>query len=410
MTTGRPKAKIRAVALAVAIAGSVDATDPYLTAQTTVLVRDSAGVRIVESLAPRWPTGRGWRLGPTALLTIGSVSGQDDYLFEDVVAGSRLADGSIVVADASASEIRVFDRSGALLRRMGRPGEGPGEFRWLTAAWVGQDNVWAFDNALVRVSKFALGGSFVDSFRLTIAPGSGRPSLQAQLMDGSLLVLSAPPGVVPQNVGVFEGSTWMLQRYAYTGEYINAIARLKESPRWGHDIPGLPPGLPLPFYPSLGSFAVSGNSVYAGEGIDAAVHRWNSDGSLSLIIRWAATPRSVTAKVRNEYRKAKQTPPRPFHARAWSRYLDQVPFPDEMAVYQHLVVDAAACLWVQQFSALDDDYSSWFVFDPEGVWLGVVEMPSNLRILEIGVEYVLAVQRDQLGVSFVVVIPLSRDA
>ena len=344
------------------------------------------------------------------MLTIGSISGEDEYLFERVVAGSRSADGSVVIADASTNEVRVFDREGALFRRMGGAGEGPGEFRWLSSAWVRERTVWAFDNALVRVSKFALDGTFLGSFRVEIAAGAGRPSVQAQLTDGSLLVLSAPPGVVPQRVGVFEGNTWMLHRYSDMGEYLNAIAPLKEAPRWGHDIPGLPPGLPLPFHPSLGSFAVSGNAVYAGEGIDASVRRWNGDGTLSLVIRWAAAPRPVSARVRDAYREANRNPLPPFDANAWSRYLDQVPFPDEVAVYERLVVDAAECLWVKQFPAPDDDHSSWFVFDPDGVWLGVVEMPTELRVLEIDMEYVLAVERDQFDVPVVVVIPLSRDA
>ena len=407
--TRKPKERIRVVALLLGTIGSVGTTDRSLAMQVSVVVRDSAGVRFVESRAPQWTAGRGWRLSPTAMLTIGSVSGRDEYLFGDVVAGSRLEDGSIVVAEATASELRVFDRTGALLRRMGGPGEGPGEFRWLTTAWVRKDSVWAFDNALHRVSKFALDGGFVGSFRVAMVEGSGRPAVKGQLMDGSLLVLSAPSGVVPQRVGVFEGNTWMLQRYADTGVYLNAIAPLKEAPRWGHDIAYLPPGLPLPFYPSRGSFAVSGNTVYAGGGMDASVRRWNSDGNLSLVIRWAAPPRPVTSEMRNRYRRAKQNPPRPFDATAWNRYLDEVPFPSEMAVYQRLAIDATGCLWVQQVPALDDDSASWFVFDPEGVWLGVVEVPTNLRILEVGIEYVLGVQTDQFDVPFVVVIPLDRN-
>ncbi len=400
----------RMLVLALVMVGCIGTDDHNLEMRHSVVVLDSAGTGIVESRAPLWKAGLGWRLSTTPVLTIGSVSGQEGYVFTNVVAGSRLEDGSVVLADATAGELRVFDRRGALLRHIGARGEGPGEFRWLTTAWIREDGVWAFDNALGRVSKFALDGSFVNSFRVAMARGYGRPAVRAQFTDGSLVVLSAPPGVVPSHVGVFEGATWMIQRYADTGEYLSGIAPLKESPRWGHDIAGLPPGMPLPFYPSLGSLAVSGNSVYVGRGIDASVHRWNKDGSLSLVIRWAAPRRAVTAEVRDRYRRAKQTPPPPFDASAWNRYLDQVPFPDEMAVYQRLVIDATGCLWVQQFPPLDGDSSSWFVFDVDGAWLGTVDVPTNLRILEIGMKYVLGVQRDRLDVPVVVVIPLDRDA
>jgi hypothetical protein len=38
--------------------------------------------------------------------------------------------------------------------------------------------------------------------------------------------------------------------------------------------------------------------------------------------------------------------------------------------------------------------SSWSVFDPEGVWLGDVELPAGFAPIEIGADYVLGFGRD----------------
>jgi hypothetical protein len=48
------------------------------------------------------------------------------------------------------------------------------------------------------------------------------------------------------------------------------------------------------------------------------------------------------------------------------------------------------------------------VFDPEGRLLGSAEVPSNLTIFEIGPDYVLGVEIDELGVQRPVLYGLMR--
>ena len=65
-----------------------DAPDP------TVTRRDSAGVAVVFS-----PTPRQYRVvSEPASLSIGLVSGEPEYLFDDVSDALRLSDGRVVVA------------------------------------------------------------------------------------------------------------------------------------------------------------------------------------------------------------------------------------------------------------------------------------------------------------------------
>jgi hypothetical protein len=41
------------------------------------------------------------------------------------------------------------------------------------------------------------------------------------------------------------------------------------------------------------------------------------------------------------------------------------------------------------------------VFDPDGRWLGDLDLPRGLRVDEIGADYIAGVERDTLGVEYV---------
>ncbi len=72
---------------------------------STTVVRDSAGIAIVENQIDTAAARAGWAIDP----------------------GRRLADGRIVMADGGAAEIRVYGADGALVVAHGGKGEGPGE-------------------------------------------------------------------------------------------------------------------------------------------------------------------------------------------------------------------------------------------------------------------------------------------
>jgi hypothetical protein len=64
-------------------------------------------------------------------------------------------DGSVAIGQAQDQAIRYFNAQGNPIGRIGRSGEGPGEFRMmLRAGWLG-DTLWVFDNMLRRVTLIA---------------------------------------------------------------------------------------------------------------------------------------------------------------------------------------------------------------------------------------------------------------
>lgn len=76
-------------------------------------------------------------------------------------------DGNIYAVDVQASEIRVFDPEGTLVRRIGRAGEGPGEFERGSgfAMGVTGDTVWTVDVGNERITLFDRQGEVVAAHR-----------------------------------------------------------------------------------------------------------------------------------------------------------------------------------------------------------------------------------------------------
>ena len=100
-------------------------------------------------------------------LVIGDNEDDDNQWFSVIRGTGRLSDGSIVVADHSAAEVRIYDRQGRHLRSMGRSGEGPGEFRQPLGVWVTSgDVIWAGDFRPWRYNVFTAEGELVRQVNL----------------------------------------------------------------------------------------------------------------------------------------------------------------------------------------------------------------------------------------------------
>lgn len=93
-------------------------------------------------------------------------------------------DGSLYVSDTLDYAIKVFDSSGKLLRKAGRSGEGPGEFKTLRDVAVSQERVFAADQFRLSISVFDKSLRYLTAIPVT-APIS---CLRAQ-PDGTIAVV-----------------------------------------------------------------------------------------------------------------------------------------------------------------------------------------------------------------------------
>ncbi len=152
------------------------------------VVRDSAGIRIVENVAPAWAAETTWRLGTEPLVSLGGGATDREQLFR-VVDALRLSDDRLVVANSGTHELRFYARDGTFLSASGGQGGGPGEFeRLLSLRRYLADTLAAYDSRHRRVSLFDDRGTFSRTLLLRDAGLIGGPRVQAVLDDGSFVI------------------------------------------------------------------------------------------------------------------------------------------------------------------------------------------------------------------------------
>ena len=121
--------------------------------------RDGAGVEIVEALRPMWgdSSPARWSLDPDPVVDLAQSGTGPYHQFDQVVGMARRSDGSLLVADAGWTEIRLYASDGGFLGSAGREGEGPGEFSGGIEEMhrVAGDTLWVLDWD-GRISVFAL--------------------------------------------------------------------------------------------------------------------------------------------------------------------------------------------------------------------------------------------------------------
>ncbi len=72
-----------------------------------------------------------------------------------------------------------------------------------------------------------------------------------------------------------------------------------------------------------------------------------------------------------------------------------------MPAFADLLIDGDQNLWVQEFAAPGATELRWLVFDRDGAFRGIVAVPTELRITDLGTGEVIGVWNDDLDVESV---------
>lgn len=368
--------------------------------------RDSAGVEIVENLASLGEDSAALRVEPTPFLTLGTREGEELYRVRSVL---RMADGRIAVANAGTSEILVFDGEGALVARVGREGEGPGEFMGLDRlSLLGDGSLAAWDYRTNRVTIFGPDLDLRREFRVrTLGQGAtyGVRPLGEGWVNTSLGVTSSqvdtdnrPSIQRPESpVFHFDAEGVPVDTIASVPTFTIAVRSVNGSYAWG----------PAPFG-SSSHLSLSGDTLlWIGDGAEHEARAYDPTGSLRRIVRWPETDRSFGQAEREEYFQSmlEQVPPGTTQAEIAEgrRQFEEQPWPERLPAFTDLIADRAGHLWLREFDELPPDTTHrWLVFDGGGRLLGRVSFPQGLRVYEIGEDYVLGVARNELDEERVV--------
>lgn len=134
-----------------------------------------------------------WRIDTRPMVIIGEGGGPE-YELARVLKASRYS-GGYVVTTLLPPAIRVYDERGRFQRRIGRVGDGPGEFRSPSFVWVGNsDELIVYDPALRRITYFGIDGGVLRTVRYraggSFRAGDRRPRVVLdRFSDGSFLTV-----------------------------------------------------------------------------------------------------------------------------------------------------------------------------------------------------------------------------
>lgn len=372
-------------------------------------VTDSSGVRIVQNHRPSWPEGAGIAVSPEPALVVGTLDGPADQQLDRVADATILPDGSLAILNAGPARVQLYGRGGSYRAALGRRGDGPGEFRsprWLS---VRSDTLMVFDplQESGRLSLFSLEGTFIGSERVTVQ-GLSYPTPDLLLPDGSYLDQVSEGSIGWTEVGhvVY---TRFLVRYPRDGSSVDTLFEAPGGEAYREEFAdGISQSL-VPFGREERT-AVGRDRIYVGNGAEAAIEAHDLAGRHVLSIRIDANRREVTEQDRERWIAATLSASiyeaRPDAAERARRRFDEAPLPDLMPVHGALATDAEGRLWVQRYTPPWEDGNEWWVFAHDGRWLGSVELPPGLEVFEIGEDYVLGLERDELDVESVVLLPM----
>jgi hypothetical protein len=361
-------------------------------------VRDSAGVRIAESVAPTWRAGEAWRLSDEPVLEVGMVDGPAEYVLGNVAGVLGTADGGVLVADGQAKNLRWYDAAGRHVRTVGREGAGPGEFRHVSRLVPYRaDTVVVVDWMNRRLTFLTGDGTVIRDESTRTGDETGTDDPIAYAPDGSAILRARPARAdVPRGL---VRDTFALRRrsigsgaYAELGSFPGTEAVYMDAGGGGFSVIARAFG-------TCACVAPLADGFVAGTGEAPEVVRYDAHGRPERRIRWSGTRRPVTPSDVSAYRARELAST---HDRTWmEQLLGEMDYPQEMPVYADVVADAEENLWVRRYDPDPETMTEWWVFTPEGRLLGTVETPAGLRVREIGADHVLGIWLDDLRVQYV---------
>ena len=368
------------------------------TSEPPVEIRDSAGIRIVEYLSTETPVAS-WRVSEEPVFRHGW--GPDDSSFVNIGAGAILSDGRAVIAEADGSGIFFFSVDGSIENKVGRNGEGPGEFQNVSGIHrLPGDSVLVMDDGNVRASVLDPRGGYIRASR--VVPRGGFLSYRTIGVSSTGHVLLWPVSLAPSGApaGWVDGS---LLRVSPDGLQVDTVfvAAWVENFRDG-------PWDPFPAYAM--TEVGSGLITYARSDIPEVVW-YDENGSKVQISRWAHQWVPVNDSVWQAYSEA--------YMGRFRAGTDLAPYERNLAerrgitrgvlpAFGTLHTDVEGTAWVGEYEFFARHPDRYLTIHSDGTLNGWVHVPDGLTILDIGIDRILGIERNEVDVQAVVVYRLEK--
>lgn len=383
--TRGPRVRTGSAVLAPALLAFVFVACETAAPSDSAIRTDSAGVVLVDH--SRLPTIEASRIAiaaePALVLGGGSALAGPDHEFFRIAGVSRLADGTVVVANGSSHELRFYGVDGRHLRSVGREGSGPGEFQNLAGLWnMAGDTVVVWDDRARRIQYFSPEGALVHAASMTEGPFPGflPPVPPAVLGDGRVAAfLSAQRSPTR---GLPERQPLLVALHRIDGEGWDSVGVVQGTESI---ISPYGDGQLAAVRHTFGAYAVmagAGATVAVADAARFRVELFDPDGRLVSVISAAVPQVATTADVLEAHIElmVELWPgglPHPDFAEAIRTGMRTRPFAPFLPAIRAVLVDGDERIWVERFDVPGSGPSRWEVFARNGAWLGRVEMPEG---------------------------------
>lgn len=368
-------------------------------AEDTVKIQKSDDVVIVTN--PKSPVSKNGlkiRIVFEEDLTIGVVEGNENYMFGNRVYFNTDDKGNFYVTDWDRKRIQKYDLDGKYLLTIGRPGQGPGEFR---NVWVPrfdkEKKIYVTDIANYRVSFFDKDGKFLRQIKI--------PSISASLYINSRgFFVTTQSTVAEGQIGRKYISIFGL----YDKEF-NLVSEIhrdtwEPKPPSGRDENSIAQGLAntlsdMAFNPQITYFLTEDDSIYFGYPKKYEIHIYTPEGKLSKIIRREYEPIKVSKWHKENYIKNQAEDfLRILPLRADSikkKAIQLIKYPKYKPAYQRFTLMENGWLIVI-IDTLEDGEKLIDVFDQKGKYIAQFKtvISTNRLFFKNGKAYALAIEND----------------
>lgn len=336
-----------------------------------------------------------------------------EYVLAQVAAGGFVSDTSFIVGSGLDKQVRVYSTRGLLLRTLGRPGAGPGEFRTITALACLDDGRFAiWDAQLARVTIFGEDGRIRAIHTLDLASFNAlRPAFVGVASGGDLVMMDSPSiasmGRYPAGL---RRDTLRFMVFAPRENEWRSVASLEGPEYWFYRDQNAWGALELLFSRKVVS-AVVGDDLVVGT-TDALDFRMISLGNGAMHMLRLERPTRVAStqekEAERQLRLKALDEPFPVRGQAVERGLDAqrtalqvLSEHSTIPAFRDLVADRSGGFWLREFESTAATGRLWYRLSPSLAPVGWIELRRGERVLDATDHRLLLLHTDEWGVETV---------
>jgi len=289
--------------------------------------------------------------------------------------------GRYYVPDRRQGHIAVYDGEGVFLERIGRSGDGPGEFRSLTLQRISGDTISVFDFHNQRTTLLDLEGELIEVMR---PAGTGLVIGYDYGPGGTLLVKRVQADsdddvdYIAMSMTILSAETDTVGHISTASVAASMLSRVEVSPG---SFSTLSMDIPYGGYPQV--VHVPERGILASDGDSPDLVWYDHRARKRMIIRTGLSSHPITAAVRAGYEervrqrrleraRERGTTPQP---------VPDYPYPEVSGFFSWVTVDDAGWIWLEDVWRGNEEpgkpTTTFHVVDPEGRYWGTVEMPQS---------------------------------